>query len=139
MRVESSMIERDILERIKAAKIRLRFDRVVLRLVGGVQTAATKVIPDEEAVIFTVAAPIRLPARTAAVLESLVRDGLPCGDRREVVHGNHVRIRRLTDVPPDVPKVLGFVHDPASDAGVILALAEARLFERTCNADARRP
>jgi hypothetical protein len=131
MRVESPMIERDIVERIKAAKIRLRLDKVVLRLVGRLQAALTKVIPDEEAVIFTVTAPIRLPAKTAAVVESLVRDGLPSGDRREVVHGNHVRIRRLTNVPPHMPKVLGFVHDPASDAEVILALAEARLFEQT--------
>jgi hypothetical protein len=131
MRIESSMIEQDILARIKAAKIRVRFDRVVLRLLGRLRAALTDIVPNEQVVIFTVTAPIRLPVKTAAVLESLVRDGLPCGDRCEVVHGNHVRIRRLTDVPPHVPKVLGFVHAAASDAGIILALAQARLFEHT--------
>lgn len=129
MSVEWPKIERDIVERIKAAKVRLRCDKVVLRLVGGLQAALTNLVPDGEAVIFTVTAPIKFPAKTAAVLESLMGDGLPYGDRREVVHGNYVRIRRLTDVPRQRPKVLGFVHDPASDTGVIMALAEARLLE----------
>lgn len=122
------VIERDIVLAIKAAKIRLRFDGVVLRLVGGRQAALANVVPDGEAVIFTITAPIRRPARTAEALDALVREDRP-RDRREVVHGNQVRIRRLTDVPPGAPKVLGFVHNPASDADVILALAEARLLE----------
>jgi hypothetical protein len=83
---ESPMIEREIVERIKAAKIRLRLDKVVLRVVGGLQAALADVVPDEVAVIFTVTAPIRLPAKTAAFLESLVRDARPCGERREVIH-----------------------------------------------------
>lgn len=127
MSAEPRMIERDILERIKAAQIHLRFDKVVLRLIGRLQTALTSVVPDGEAVIFTVTAPIRLPAKTAAVLEGLVRNGLPHGESREVVHGNQVRICRLSGILPRAPKVLGFVHDPASDAEFILTLAEARL------------
>ena len=125
------MIERDIVERIKATKTRLRSDKVALRLVSGLQAALTNIVPDGEAVIFTITAPIRLPAKTAGVLENLVRDKPAHGERREIVHGNHVRIRRLADVPLHTPKVLGFVHNPASDAGIILALAKARLFERT--------
>ncbi len=53
------VIERDIVLAIKAAKIRLRFDGVVLRLVGGRQAALANVVPDGEAVIFTITAPIR--------------------------------------------------------------------------------
>jgi hypothetical protein len=135
MRAEQPMVEQDIFERIKAAKIRLRFDKVVLRLVGGLQAALTDVVPDGEAIIFTVTAPIRRSAKTATVLASLVRDNPAHGERRQIVHGNHVRIRRLTDVPLHTPKVLGFVHNPASDAGLILGIAEARLFEGSREAD----
>lgn len=136
MRARFQIIEQEIVERIKGAKIRLRFDKVVLRLVSRLQAALTNVVPDGEAVIFTVAAPIRLPARTIAVLESLVRNIQP-GEHRELVHGNQVRFRRLTEVPQRMPKVLGFVHDPASDAGLILDLAQARLFEGNRNTGRR--
>jgi len=124
---ETGVIERDIQARLKAAQIRLHFDKVVLRLVGGLQRALADVIPDEEAVIFAITAPIKVPAKTAAVLEESVRDGLPQGERREVLHGNQVQIRRLSGVQPKVPRVLGFVHNPESDADLILTLAETRL------------
>jgi hypothetical protein len=50
-------------------------------------------------------------------------------ERREIVHDNKVRIRRLGGGSKHMPKVLGFVHSVESDAGVILALVEARLLE----------
>lgn len=126
---DADTIEREIAARIRDAKIRLRFDRVVVAVVGRVKAALATVIPEGEAVIFTLTAPIELPAKTAAALESLVRDGLPDGEHRGIVHGNGVRVRRLAGVSKHMPKVLGFVHNPASDAGLILALAEARLRE----------
>jgi hypothetical protein len=46
---------------------------------------------------------------------------------RNTIHGNQVRLRRIAGVAADMPRVLGFVHHPESDASVILALAEARL------------
>ena len=128
--IDADTIEREIVERIKAARLELRFDKVVVRLVGGVKAALADVVPQGQAVVFTVTAPIRLPAKTAAALESLLRDCPPDGERREVLHGNPVRVRRLTGVPPHMPKTLGFVHNPSSDAGLILDIAAARLFER---------
>jgi hypothetical protein len=95
------------------------------------------VIPDRETVLFTVTAPIKLPAKTAAALESLAHDNRPSRDLRRIVHGNHIRIRRLTAVPPQTPKVLVFVHNLASDATRILTLAESRLREQHRNAAAR--
>ncbi len=123
----AALIDEDILARCKAAKIRLRRDKVVLRLVSGLRTALADVIPDGEAVMFTVTAPIRLPEKTAAVLDSLVHNGLPCGDTRSLVQGNLVQIRRLSGVAPRAPRVLCFVHDPGCDAERILSLAEAAL------------
>lgn len=126
---QQSMIERTIIERIKAAKIRLRFDKVVLRVVGELQAAVVDAVPDGGSIIFTLSAPIRHPAKTATAVASLVRRSSVRGECREMVHGNDLRIRRLAGLPAHTPKVLGFVHHPGSDAGVILTIAEARLRE----------
>ena len=126
--VDADTIEREIVERIKAAKLELRFDKVVARLVGGLKAALAGVVAEGQAVVFTVAAPIRLPAKTAAALENLARNCPPGGERRETIYGNPVRVRRLTGVPPHMPRALGCVHNPKSDASLILDLAAARLF-----------
>ncbi|SKA30743.1 hypothetical protein SAMN02745126_05016 [Enhydrobacter aerosaccus] len=101
---EADMIEQEIIQRIRAAHLRLRFDKVVLRLVGGLKAALANVIPEGQAVIFTVTAPLKHPAKTALVLENLVRDGLSDGERREVIHDNQVRLRRLRGVAMHRPK-----------------------------------
>jgi hypothetical protein len=125
-----SMIEREIAERIAAAKIRLRFDRSVLRLVNGLKAALAEVVPEGQAVIFTVTAPIKRRAKTAAALESLVRGGMPSDELCNTIEDNEVRLRRVTGVAAHIPKVIGFVHNPESDAALILALAESRLLGR---------
>jgi hypothetical protein len=124
-------LEQDIAERIAAAKLRLRFDKVVLRLVGHLKAALGDIVPEGQAVIFTVTAPIRHPAKTAAGLEALARNDLAGGEVRDIVYGNHVRLRRLTGLAAAMPKVIGFVHNPDSDSGQILALTEAYLRERS--------
>jgi hypothetical protein len=122
-----SQIERKILEHIVAAKVRLRFDKSVLRFVSDLKAALAEVIPEGQALIFTVTAPIRRRAKTAAALEALVRAGLPNGDVRSTVEENDVRLRQVIDVPAHMPKVVGFVHTLESDAGLILALTESQL------------
>jgi hypothetical protein len=124
---ETAMIEREIAEGAKAAKIRLRFDKAVLRLVDGLKASLAGVVPEEETVIFTVTAPIRLRAKTAAAMEDLMRGGLPGHETQRIIHGNCVRVRRVTGVATNMPRIIGFVHNPESDADVILALAESRL------------
>ena len=74
--VEVTAINQRIAERGDLTKPRLRFDRVALRLVGGLQAALSEFVPDGEAVILTITAPIRLPSKTAAALESKIRDCL---------------------------------------------------------------
>lgn len=123
-------IEREIAERITAAKLRLRFDRVVLGLAGRLKAALAGVIADDEAVIVTVTAPIKLPAKTAVALQRLVSQGVAEGECRKTIHGNRVRVRRLTGLAQGRPKLFCFVHNPEADAGLILDLAEARLRER---------
>jgi hypothetical protein len=124
---ETSNIEREIAERIAEAKIRLRFDKSVLRLVSGLKTALADAVPEGQTIIFTVTAPIKRRAKTATALEALVRSGLPNGDVSDTVEDNHVLVRRVTDVPHQMPKVIGFVHNSESDADLILRLAESQL------------
>ena len=122
-------IEREIAEQA-GTRLGLRFDKSVQRLIGGLKTALATVVPQDEAIILTVTAPIKLRAKTALVLESLVRQGFPENERFDTIHGNQIRLRRLTGLAPQSPKLLGFVHNPDADSGVILALAEAWLRRR---------
>jgi len=59
------------------------------------QAALSAFVPDGEAIVVTVTAPIRLPAKTAAELEGKIRDGLARRPaQREIsdtICGNQVR------------------------------------------------
>jgi hypothetical protein len=126
---DDDMIEREIIALLRAANLRLRFDKVALRLVGGLKVALASVVPEGQTVLFTISAPIRLPGKTASALEHMARCVPPDSERREIVHGNEVRIRRLRAVRKDMPKALDFVHSAESDAGAVLAWAETRLLD----------
>jgi len=126
---KAETIEREIAERIAAAGLRLRFDKVALRLVNGLKASVAQIVPEDRSIIFTVTAPIRHPAKTSAALQDLLSD-LPAGELRRIIHGNKVRARQVTTDSNGMPKVIGFVHNPESDAGLILDLAERSLSER---------
>lgn len=128
---ETAEVERDITDGIAAAKLRLRFDKVALRLINGLKAGLAETVREDQAVIFTVTAPIKLPAKTAAAVEALVRDGLPAGEVHKTIHGNQIRLRLIEGVPAEMPRVVGFVHNPESHPDLILALAEARLLGRS--------
>ena len=61
--VEVTAIKQSIAERGDFTQPRLRFDRVALRVVGSLQAALSEFVPDGEAVVLTITAPIRLPSR----------------------------------------------------------------------------
>jgi hypothetical protein len=127
--IDADTVEREIIVRLRAANLRLRFDKAALRLVGGLKAALANAVPEGKTLIFTISAPIKLPGKTAEALEKMMRSDPPKAERREIVQGNEVRIRRLRGVPKGMPKALGFVHSVGSDAGAILALVEARLLD----------
>ena len=79
--LDVAAIGQKVAERGDLARPRLRFDRVVLRLVGGLRAALSELVPDGVAVVLTVTAPIRLPSKTATALEGRIRD---CLARRPV-------------------------------------------------------
>jgi hypothetical protein len=114
------------LDRRFVEKPHLRFDRVALRLVRRLRDALSEAVPDGETVILTVTAPIRLPGRTAAELEGKIRTCLAPGswaaEIKDTVHGNGIRLRLVKHGFRPAPKLVGFVHNPESDPGVLMDL-----------------
>jgi hypothetical protein len=118
------IFERRIAAKLASAGYRLRYDKVALRLIIGIRDVIDQELPQGQSVIFAIAAPIRHPAKTIAAVSRLLLDA-PAGELRATVHGNEVRARFVGRVSTDMPGVMGFVHNPERDAGLILDLAES--------------
>ena len=103
----------------KETKPRLRFDKVVVRLMERLQDSLGKIVPEGTTVLLTVTAPIRLASKTAAELEekiqTLLKHRLTDRDEKATIHGNGVRIRLLRDQSRQAPRMIGFVHNPETD------------------------
>jgi hypothetical protein len=129
--VEVAAIRRRAADPDGAARPRLRFDRVVLRLVGDLQAALSDAVPDGQAVVVTVTAPIRLPGKTADALTSMIRDRLARRPARievaDTICGNRVRIRLVKGAPAGTSKLIGFVHNPDTDPDVLLDVTQSLL------------
>lgn len=107
--------------------LRLRFDRVVLRIFGDLRAALTDMAREGEVVIVTISAPIRLPGKTAADIAARLRGSAASGDFVGDIFGNQVQLRHVMGVPADAPSFIGLVHNRDSNAARLLDLAEARL------------
>jgi hypothetical protein len=130
-------MERRIAETIASAggtsvsKLGLRFDRVVVRVLGDLARVCEAGAPAGVCVLVTISAPIRLPAKTVAILEReidarLTRGPIRCDDALHI-HGNGVRLRLVEVASDRSRKFIGFVHNPDTDATRLLDLAEAWL------------
>lgn len=119
--------ESEITKKIATSGIRLRFDKVVLRLLDSVKAGVCQSLPLHQSIMFTVTAPIKLPAKTSVALQDWL-GCLPLGDSRKRINGNDVRARKAFTT--GTSRVLGFVHNPGSDAERILDLAESSLSGR---------
>ena len=114
-----------------AAKPRLRFDKVATRLIERLQASLGETVHDGMTVLLTITAPIRLPSKTADSLEDIIQTLLaresPDRDEKDTVHGNRVRIRLLRDESEPAPKMIVFVHNSDSDAGLLLTMTRELL------------
>jgi hypothetical protein len=125
--VDVAALGRDGAGQSRAAKPRLRFDKVATRLIDRLQATLGETVPDGTTVLLTVTAPIRVPAKTAAALEDKVQTLLGRGspdrdDVKDTIHGNRVRIRLVKSESKRAPKLIGFVHNADSEPLVLLSM-----------------
>ena len=126
-------IEREIADEIlraghnHASKLGLRFDRVVVGVLGELRAFAEAAAPVGVTLIVTLSAPIRSPAKTVDDLKremvALFAREAFLGDHSLHTHGNNVRVR-LVDHSPSQIRLIGFVHNSDAPATPILDLAE---------------
>ena len=126
MSSKSATTEDKITQRIAAAGIRLRFDRVALSLLEGIRGSMAETVPVGQVIAFTITAPIKLPTRTDTALQEWLHR-LGAHRLGTTINGNRIRAGRMIDSRGDVPKVIGFVHNPESNADVALDIVEASL------------
>jgi len=115
--------------RMGPAKPRLRFDRVAQRLVQQVHDSLHAGVPEDRTVMFTVTAPIKLPAKTAEsreekITDLLARRSMPA-NLMEKMHGNEVCVRlakRRSSSPAS--RVIGFIHNPGPHPAVLFDAAQ---------------
>jgi hypothetical protein len=135
-------LEFAIAERTDLTKPHLRFDKVARRLIGHVQEALRASVPKGKVVLVTVTAPMHLASRTASALEAAVRDQLARetmqADCNLSIHGNQVRVRLVQSRTKLCSNVIGYVHNPGTDAGRLLDIAQ-QLLQLVEPAAPRRP
>jgi hypothetical protein len=113
---------------LSAARLGLRFDRVVVRVLGELRSFAEGATPGGVTILVTISAPIRLPAKTVEDLKreigALQSVGAPHADHSAMVQGNHVRMRTVRQSSRPALALIGFVHNPTSAPELLLDLAE---------------
>jgi hypothetical protein len=114
-----------------AVKPGLRFDKVAARLIESLKIALGESVPHGVTVLLTITAPIRLPSKTAALLENKIQTLLgrrsPGRDEKDTIHGNCVQIRLLRNKSERAPKMIGFVHNSDSDPLLLLNMTSELL------------
>jgi len=134
-------IERDIADEILSAsglnpsRFGLRFDRVVVGVLGNLRAFADAAAPGGVTLIVTISAPIRLPAKTVSDLKreitALLSANAPRGDRDANPHGNNVRMRLVEHSTSQTLSLIGFVHNANSPPTPLFDLAEQWLRGKT--------
>ncbi|MBS0332026.1 MAG: hypothetical protein JSS35_04615, partial [Proteobacteria bacterium] len=91
--------EKDIIEAmlagsgLSAVELGLRFDKVVVRVLGRLRAYAETAAPVDVTALVTITAPIRVPAKTVVAIRALIEAMLATGasnDKASPVHGNAV-------------------------------------------------
>jgi hypothetical protein len=141
--VDITTLKRYGTDQANSAKPRLRFDKVATRLIERLQATLGETVPDGVTVLLTITAPIRLPSKTAASLESkiqtLIGRGSPGRDAKEMIHGNRVQIRLLRDQADRAPKMIGFVHNSDSNPLLLLNMTSELLDLTSAETSRRAP
>lgn len=122
-------IEEMITQRVIAAGIRLRFDKVALRLLDDVTASVAQALPAGQSIAFTITAPIKFPAKTSTALQQWLKRLVTRGSST-IINGNEIRARLMNHTANDLRRVIGFVHNAGINPDVALDIAETSLRER---------
>ncbi len=111
-----------------ASGIRLRFDKVVLRVRTSLRAGMGTLMPDGATVVVTMTAPIREPAKTAAKLEEIIKSRYSPHTAQSNwagrVSGSQVQIRLVTGCDKVGERIFLLVHNFEKDANALLDAAE---------------
>lgn len=111
----------------------MRFDKVVVRLMGNLRIFVEQLNLNEGVVLLTITAPIKLPAKTEQALKEQIRDfldsGIPGRDRRIIIFQNSVCFRIIECPSTQATKFVGLVHNPRTDVELLLKLAAQWLID----------
>jgi hypothetical protein len=115
----------------KETKPRLRFDKVVVRVTERLRAAAGDAAPSGVTVLLSLTAPIKVPAKTAAMIEERMRAVLArrptAACARYTILGNYVRVQVVTHGIPNAPKLISFVHDPETNPRLLFDMTQEAL------------
>ena len=138
--VEITTIMQRIVDRNGITKPRLRYDRVALAFVRGLQSGLREPVPDGKTVILTITAPIKLARKTSAALEGKIRTYLERASKKleakETILGNRIRVRILKNGSRRHSKVIGFVHNADSNPDILLNVTQSLLERIASKAEA---
>lgn len=118
---------------LSVIKLGLRFDKVVVRLLGNLRTCVEPAVPNGKTVIVTITAPIKLPAKTEYEIEGRIKDLLESEaqqrDLRVTIFQNEVCLKIVGTSSKRAAKIVGLVHNPSTDSKLLLDLATQWLLE----------
>jgi hypothetical protein len=112
---------------LSLSKLGLRFDKVVVRILGNIRNAIEQEVPKESVIIVTISAPIKLPAKTEHELiekiRSVVSKGKKERDTSLTIFENEVRIRFLKYSSKQNINFIGLVHNKDIDSKYLLDIS----------------
>jgi hypothetical protein len=112
---------------LSVTKLGLRFDKVVVRVLGNIRMSIEQEVSKEATIIMTITAPIKLPSKTEHALIRKIKDllasGLQLRDSKLTIFQNQVRIRIVESSLKQPAKFIGLVHNPDIDSKLLLNLA----------------
>ena len=107
---------------------RLRFDKGAIGLVKRLQSLSASV-PDGKVVVVTVTAPIWQDSKTGTALEVGIRELLGAKRVRwkAAMYGNQIEVRVLKGGAGEIPKLIGFVHNPRPGPSLLFDVTSSLL------------
>lgn len=105
----------------------LRFDKVAVRVLESLEAWAHASVPNGSVLIVTITAPIREASKTTRELETHLAKYLARKTRRRIktvtINKNEISFLITKSKVKRGPKMIGFVHNPSTDARMLIELS----------------